>query len=106
MSMLELGAVEEVVLEGETPDADVDLVLIPLKRSDLVNLKVTRFSDAEAKKLNDFQEWLSITINPSTGQPFIPSNGYSSLVQFCLNVTFREMATIAEAMAQAEEVTS
>ena len=103
MSMLELGATEEVVLEGETLEDDVDLVLIPLKRSELVHLKVVRFSDGELAQLEKFQEWLSITINPSTGHPFIPVNGYSSLVQFCLNVTFREMATVAEAMAQAEE---
>ena len=106
MGMLELGAAEEVVLEGESPDDDVDLVLIPLKRSELVNLKVTRFSDGELAQLEKFQEWLSITVNTATGRPFIPVNGYSALVLFCLNVTFREMATIAEAMAQAEEVTS
>lgn len=103
MGMLELGTAEEVVLAGESPNDDVDLVLIPMKRTELVNLKVIRFSDAEVNKLDKFQEWLSITINPATGQPFIPVNGYSALVQFCLNTTFQEMATIASAMAQAEE---
>ena len=95
-----LQAVEEVVLEGQPGDGD--LVLIPMKRSELKLLKVTRFSEHEMAKLEKFQAWLAVTINPETSQPFIEKDQYSSLIQFCLNTTFNDMRAIAAQMAQEE----
>ena len=95
-----LQAVEEVVLEPQPGEGD--LVLIPMKRSELKFLKVTRFSEAELAKLEKFQEWLATTINPETGQPFLDKNQYSSLIQFCLNTTFNDMRARALEMAQEE----
>jgi len=90
-------------VEGYIPQGNDDLVLVPLKRSDLHRLKAVKFSDAELARITKFQEWLASTVNPQTGQPFIPRNQFSALAQFCLNVAFRVMAQIAEEMARAEE---
>jgi len=82
---------------------DDGLVLVPMQRTDLRCIKAVKFNEAELAKIAKFQEWLSTTINPQTGQPFIPRNEFSALIQFCLNLAFREMAVIAEEMAQVEE---
>ena len=82
---------------------DDGLVLVPMQRTDLRCIKAVKFNEAELAKIAKFQEWLSTTINPQSGQPFIPRNEFSALIQFCLNLAFREMAVIAEEMAQVEE---
>ena len=79
-----------------------DLVLVPMRRTDLKCIKAVKFSEAELTKIAKFQEWLATTVNPGTGQPFIPRNEFSAMVQFCLNLAFRDMAGLAEAMARAE----
>ena len=88
---------------GHTPQGDDGLVLVPMQRTDLRCIKAVKFNEAELTKIAKFQEWLAATINPETGQPFIPRNEFSSLVQFCLNLAFRQMAAVAEEMAQVEE---
>lgn len=80
-----------------------NLVLVPLRRTDLRCIKAVKFNEAELAKIAKFQEWLASTINPETGQPFIPRNEFSALVQFCLNLAFRHMAEVAEQMSRAEE---
>ncbi len=84
---------------------DSNLVLVPMRRTDLRCIKAVKFNEAELAKIAKFQEWLATTVNPQTGQPFIPRNEFSALVQFCLNLAFREMAAMAEAMSRAEEGT-
>ena len=87
--------------EGQVPlDADI---LIPMLRSDLNKIKAVKFSEPELAKITRLQEWLAITRNPATGEPFIRQNSFSALVQFALNLTFRAMAQVAEQMARAEE---
>lgn len=76
--------------------------LIPLQRGDLDSVKTIKFSLAEVEQLKAFQEWLAITVNPHTGQPFIPRNEFSSMIHFCLNFTCAWMGKIAAEMAQAE----
>lgn len=90
---------------GPESQSDSDLVLVPMKRTDLKCIKAVKFSESELTKIAKFQEWLAATVNPETGQPFIPRNEFSALVQFCLNLAFRDMAGMAEAMARAEEGT-
>ena len=91
-----------------TPGADPsassapDMVLVPMERTDLRRIKAVKFSEPELAKIAKFQEWLAATINPETGQPFIPRNEFSALVQFCLNLAFRQMAEVAQEMAIAE----
>ena len=92
-----------VEVSQETRAQQEDLVLVPVKRTDLRCIKAVKFNEAELAKIAKFQEWLASTINPETGQPFIPRNEFSALVQFCLNLAFRDMAGLAEAMARAEE---
>ena len=94
--------VEREDLQGHDPHSD-NLVLVPVRRSDLRCIKAVKFNEAELAKIAKFQEWLATTINPETGQPFIPRNEFSALVQFCLNLAFRHMAALAEQMAQVEE---
>ena len=88
---------------GPTPQGDDGLVLVPVPRTDLRCIKAVKFNEAELARIAKFQEWLAATINPETGQPFIPRNEFSGLVQFCLNLAFRQMAAVAEEMAQVEE---
>ena len=82
-----------------------NLVLVPMRRTDLRCIKAVKFNEAELAKIAKFQEWLASTMNPETGQPFISRNEFSALVQFCLNLAFREMAAVAEQMSRAEEGT-
>ena len=86
-----------------TPQGDDGLVLVPLQRTDLRCIKAVKFNEGELARIAKFQEWLAATINPETGQSFISRNEFSALVQFCLNLAFRQMAAVAEEMAQAEE---
>ena len=86
-------------------EAGQDLVLVPMRRTDLRCIKAVKFNEAELAKIAKFQEWLATTVNPETGQPFIPRNEFSALVQFCLNLAFRQMAAVAEQMSRAEEGT-
>jgi len=84
-------------------EAESNLVLVPMRRTDLRCIKAVKFNEAELAKIAKFQEWLATTVNPETGRPFIPRNEFSALAQFCLNLAFREMAAMAEAMSRAEE---
>lgn len=77
--------------------------MIPLNRGDLASVKTIKFSLAELENLQAFQEWLAITVNPHTSQPFIPRDEFSSMIHFCLNFTYRWMGKIAEEMVHAEE---
>jgi hypothetical protein len=98
-------------LEAESPystipipnRADPDILLIPLEREVLRRFKGVKFSDAELEKIEKFQEWLATTNDPRTGQPFIPRNEFSALIQFCINTTMHVMRQVAAEMAQAEE---
>ena len=97
---------EDLQAEGNpSMDSGQALVLVPVRRSDLRCIKAVKFNEAELAKIAKFQEWLATTVNPETGQPFIPRNEFSALVQFCLNLAFRHMAALAVQMAQAEEGT-
>jgi hypothetical protein len=77
--------------------------MIPLHRDDLDSVKSIKFSLAEVDRLTAFQEWLALTINPHTNQPFIPRNEFSAMIHLCLNFTFTWMGKIAEDMTRAEE---
>ena len=77
--------------------------LIPLERDDLESVKTIKFSLAEIEQLKAFQEWLAITVNPHTQEPFIPRNEFSAMFHFCLNFTYQWMGQIAKEMDQAEE---
>jgi len=79
-----------------------DVVLVPFNREDLSKIKCVKFSEPEIDRMAQFQEWLATTRNPATGQPFIPKNEHSSMVQFALNFTFQGMGVIAAQMAKAE----
>lgn len=79
-----------------------DFVLLLMSRTDLRCVKAVKFNEAELVRIAKFQEWLATTFNPETGQPFIPRNEFSALVQFALNLAFRHMAAVAEEMARAE----
>jgi hypothetical protein len=94
--------VDGEALQAQESQGGDNLVLVPMRRSDLRCIKAVKFNEAELAKIAKFQEWLAATINPETGQPFIPRNEFSALVQFCLNLAFRHMAAVAEQMAQAE----
>jgi len=95
-----------VQVRGDEQDTESSqLVLVPMRRTDLRCIKAVKFNEAELAKIAKFQEWLATTVNSETGQPFIPRNEFSALVQFCLNLAFREMAAMAEAMSRAEEGT-
>ncbi len=95
-----------VQVRGDEQDTESSqLVLVPMRRTDLRCIKAVKFNEAELAKIAKFQEWLATTVNPETGRPFIPRNEFSALVQFCLNLAFREMAAMAEAMSRAEEGT-
>ena len=80
-----------------------DGMMIPLERGDLESVKTIKFSLAEVEQLTAFQEWLSITLNPHTQEPFIPRNEFSAMIHFCLNFTYAWMGKIANEMTQAEE---
>jgi hypothetical protein len=97
--MVQVGA---EALQAQKSQGEDNLVLVPMRRSDLRCIKAVKFNEAELAKIAKFQEWLATTVNPETGQPFIPRNEFSALVQFCLNLAFRHMAAVAEQMAQAE----
>ncbi len=85
---------EDVVTHLELP--------IPMKRSQLKLLKAVKYNQGELEKLAKFQEYLATTVNPFSGQPFIPQNTYAALVHFCVNYTFQQMARLAQEMARAE----
>ena len=89
--------------QGDLPAGEVETLIIPLQRGELRRSKAIRFSDAEVERLDKFQEWLSVTRDPKTGQPFISRNQFGDLIQFCLNVAYYNMGRLAEEMAQAEE---
>ena len=83
--------------------SEEEFEFISLIRSDLKHLKAVKFSEPELTRITKLQEWLAITRNPKTGQPFIPQNSFSALIQFTLNLTFRTMGAVAAEMAQAED---
>lgn len=89
--------------EGAQGNGEVEMLIIPVERGQLRRSKALRFSDAEVERLDKFQEWLSVTIDPKTGHPFIPRNQFSDLIEFSLNVAYYTMAKLVEQMAQAEE---
>ena len=92
---------------GQQQEETEDVVLVPFNREDLSKIKCVKFSEPEIDRIAQFQEWLATTRNLDTGQPFIPRNEHSALVQFCLNYTFKAMGAIAVQMAkdEAEAVT-
>ncbi|KKN16422.1 hypothetical protein LCGC14_0976000 [marine sediment metagenome] len=89
--------------QGDPPVEEGETLIIPLERGQLRRSKAVRFSDSEVERLDKFQEWLSVTIDPKTGHPYIARNQFGDLVEFCFNVTYIYMAKLAEQMAQAEE---
>lgn len=93
-------------LPAEAPDSEwVDAIplLIPVHRSNVNQIKAVKYTESELAKLGKFQEWLSITINPVTGEPFIPQNTYAAMVHFCLNYTFEKMGQLAQELAEARK---
>lgn len=96
-------AVAQVDGQGDLPVGEAEALMIPLERGELRRSKAIRFSDAELERLEKFQEWLSVTIDPKTGQPFIPRNQFGDLIQFSLNVAYYTMGKVVEQMVQAEE---
>jgi hypothetical protein len=96
-------AAEDVVLEGEQPDPTADVELIPMQRSGLNNTRALRFSDQELARVAMLQEWLSVTVDPETGKPFIAENTFSAIVIFALNSLFTTMLNYAKESAAAQE---
>jgi hypothetical protein len=96
-------AAQEIPLEGEQPAADADIELIPMQRSGLSNTRALRFSDQELARVTKLQEWLSVTVDPETKQPFIAENTFSALVVFALNMTFNTMMNFVKELAAAQE---
>ena len=95
--------VQDVVLEGQQPDPTADVELIPMQRSGLNNTRALRFSDQELARVAMLQEWLSVTIDPETGRPFITENTFSALVVFTLNMCYTTMLNFAKELAAAQE---
>jgi hypothetical protein len=98
-----VAAAQDVPLQGEQPAADADIELIPMQRSGLSNTRALRFSDQELARVTKLQEWLSVTVDPETEQPFIAENTFSALVVFALNMTFNTMMNFAKELAAAQE---
>ena len=76
--------------------------LIPMERADLESVKSVKFSLAEVALLDQFQEYLAITVNPHTGQTYIPRNEFGQMMLFCLNFTCAWVGEFARQMAAAE----
>lgn len=96
-------AAEDVPLEGHQPDPSADVEFIPMQRSALDRTKAVKFTSDEMKRLTKLQEWLAVTINPETNEPFIPANTFAAMVVFALNWTFTQMMAVAKQMAERQE---
>lgn len=93
---------ELLELQEQLLNGDEGAVLVPFKREDVRRMKCLKFNEGELPKLEKFTRYLATTINPVTGQPLIPRAEFSAMVHFCLNLSFRYMAYLAEQEAQQE----
>lgn len=93
-------AAQDVPLEGHVPDETADVEFIPMQRSALDRTKAVKFTSDEMQRLEKLQEWLAVTINPETNEPFIPANTFAAMVVFALNWTFTQMGEVAKQLAQ------
>lgn len=94
---LDLQELQDRLLSG-----DDDEVLIPFKREDVRRMKCLKFNEGELPRLDKLTRYLAATINPVTGEHYIPRAEFSAMVHFCLNLSFRYMAWLADQEAQQE----
>lgn len=77
--------------------------IIPDERDPMKTLIAFKVSEAERAKLEIWREWLYKTVDPQTGQPFIESEAWSSMMQFALNVAYAYTRELARRMTMEEE---
>lgn len=87
---------DQIQLEEQLLNGNEDEVLIPFRREDVKKMKCLKFAEGELPRLDKFTQYLACTINPVTGQTYIPRPEFSAMVHFSLNLTFRYMAVLAE----------
>lgn len=75
---------------ADNPDA-----LIPLDRHDVRLIKAVKFTDEEWARIEEFIEYLNITVNPETGQPYLADRTFSKFVQLAINLLFRYFAQLS-----------